>query len=124
MAIIAMIEQFGILWVFQAIDMAERPDPNSSDWTAPGHVMLYKIIFANLVLAATLFTSTRRLLPNTCDRAWWTALAMAISPWTTFLLIGLPRPDFVPWQAVVLLGIAGPYVCVAARVRRLCRTGG
>jgi hypothetical protein len=124
MAILALMEQFGTLWVFQAVDMAQRPDPNSSDWTAPGHIMLYEIIVANLVLAATLFTSTRRMLPNAWDRVGWTALAMGISPWTTFLLIGLPRPDSAPWQAVALLGIAVPYVFVAASARHPRHPGG
>jgi hypothetical protein len=117
-AIIAVVEQFGILWVFQAVDMTQRPDPYASDWISPGHLMLYKIIFANIVLAGALYVYSGRLLPDVWERVWWTGLAMAISPWTTFLLIALPFPGFVPWQVVLLAGIIAPYAFIGARLRR------
>jgi hypothetical protein len=118
MAIFAALEQAGILWVFQAVDMAQRPDPTSSDWTSPGHLLLYEITFANLVLAAALYNYIRWRLPDVYDRVWWTALAMAISPWTTFMHIylSLPIPDPLGW-AMFIGGLLAPYVLVAAALR-------
>jgi hypothetical protein len=119
---IVVAEHLGLLWLFQAADMAERPDPYATDIVSqlgPAHFELYAAILINVVLACALYVYSKRMVAAASERVLWAAIAMALWPWTTALLCFLQLPAFVPWHLILLVGIISPYAVIAARLGQL-----
>ena len=112
-ATIAVAQQIGILWLFQAIDMSERPDPSATG-IGPGGMMLYGSVLLNVVLAGAFYVFSKRMVTDAWERGLWAGIAMLLSPWAAWMLV-----LFVPGLISLLVGIIAPYVIIAIGLRDL-----
>jgi hypothetical protein len=117
MVSLAVVGQLAMFWFFSlAAGMIARPDPYAQG-LHPFATMLYGALLLNVAVACALYIFSKRILPNAWERVWWTAIAMAQTPWSMGLLLFFPLP--LPWQFRALVGAVAPYAIAAALLHQL-----
>src|SRR5689334_11412279 len=113
-ASVAVTEHGSILWYAHQAVVIERtwPYPDDMQIGYLENFVLWIGVFISTISACGLYGCSWRWLADRSDRVLWTAIAMALSPWTTGLSFFFPA--LLPWPIEILAGIVAPYAITAA----------
>jgi hypothetical protein len=124
-AIIAAAEHTAVLWYAHGAIITEQTRPYPDDMQIAYGIafVLCAAVFGSVVSACALYFYSQRTPADAWERVLWTGLAMALSPWSTSLLLLVAAPLAVPTGFMgfiigFLVGIIAPYAFIAARLRR------